>query len=252
MESFCIAACLQYMVINIKLLMNCSNLCFYLSFSNWRWLLTCRQNAMRWIFQGSACLICSILVHTGIYARSSPLCNANSDLQVQYGHFCAQEECGRIWAQLLNSNLTALISVTRGKSCLTYPIAQRNALWNGGDSTFNILWCQWLRSLWVVPFVVGVVGSRDLVIQCGTERCRHLFCTGSFPEGCWLGLYFTYKACNNKQGTVSQQEKLPSLWKAGIEILSKQCGVSESPRSPPRQWLWGDLGCARDRWEERK
>lgn len=240
MESFCIAACLQYMVINIKLLMNCSNLCFYLSFSNWRWLLTCRQNAMCWIFQRSACLICSILVHTGIYSRSSSLCNANVWSASTIWALLCTRRVRQDLSTALNSNPSALISVTRGKSCLTYPIPQHNALWNGGDNTFNImrccteLWCQWLRSLWVVPFVMGAVGSRDLVIQCRTERCRHLLCTGSFPKGCWLGLDFTYKACDNKQGTTSQQEKLPSVWKAGIEILSKQCGVSESPRNPPQ------------------
>lgn len=72
--------------------MNCSNLCFYLSFRNWRWLLTCRQNTMCRIFQRTAYRMC-IHLYIQAFTHAAPrFAMQMYDLQVQYWLFCAQEE----------------------------------------------------------------------------------------------------------------------------------------------------------------
>lgn len=111
--------------------MNCSNLCFDLSFSNWRWLLTCRQNVTWWISKDLPTEYTSACTYRHLCSAphfAMQMC----DLQVQYGFFCVQEVWGRIWARALNSSpVLAIISVTRGKSCLTSSIPQHKALKTG-------------------------------------------------------------------------------------------------------------------------
>lgn len=121
--------------------MNCSNLCFDLSFSNWRWLLTCRQNVMWWISKDLPTEYTSACTYRHL-CTSPHFAMQMCDLQVQYWFFCVQEVWGRIWARALNSSpLLALISGTRGTSCWRSSIPQHNALQNGADSASGTLQC---------------------------------------------------------------------------------------------------------------
>lgn len=121
--------------------MNCSNLCFDLSFSNWRWLLTCRQNVMWWISKDLPTEYTSACTYRHL-CTAPHFAMQMCDLQVQYGFFCVQEVWGRIWARALNSSpVLALISVTRGKSCLTSSLPRHNALQKGSDNVSGTMQC---------------------------------------------------------------------------------------------------------------
>lgn len=153
--------------------MNCSNLCFDLSFSNWRWLLTCRQNVMWWISKDLPTEYTSACTYRHL-CTAPHFAMQMCDLQVQYRFFCVQEVWGRIWAWALNSSpILALISVTRGKSCLASSIPQHNALQNRVDNASGTMQCcmelereagttpDTLRSAFpygnVVPFLPGEI-----------------------------------------------------------------------------------------------
>lgn len=214
--------------------MNCSNLCFDLSFSNWRWLLTCRQNVTWWISKDLPTEYTSACTYRHL-CTAPHFAMQMCDLQVQYGFLCVQEAWGRIWARALNSSpVLALISVTRGKSCFTASIPQHNALQNGGDNARGTMQC-WrelereagstpdtLSSAFpygnVLPFLPGEVSPS----QRGRERCRHSLWTSSFPKWCWPGFSPRCKPCGNKQGTESHQEQFPSLLKAGMETQNTE------------------------------
>lgn len=142
--------------------MNCSNLCFDLSFSNWRWLLTCRQNVMWWISKDLPTEYTSACTYRHL-CTAPRFAMQMCDLQVQYGFFCVQEVWGRIWARALNSSpVLALISVTRGKSRLMSSTPQHKALQNrGGDTSGTMQCCMELRreagstlTLRAVPFLM--------------------------------------------------------------------------------------------------
>lgn len=191
--------------------MNCSNLCFDLSFSNWRWLLTCRQNVTWWISKDLPTEYASACTYRHL-CTAPHFAMQMCDLQVQYRFFCVQEVWGRIWAWALNSSpVLALVSVTRGKSCLTSSTPQPNALQNGGGNASGTMQCcvelKWeagttpdtLRSAFpdgnVVPFLPGEVSPESMWER---ERCRHSFQTSSFPKGCWLEFSPRYLVITNR------------------------------------------------------
>lgn len=122
--------------------MNCGNLCLYLSLAigDGFWLVdrtlcvgfskdlpaeyarTCMYRHLRTRFLAlqCKCMICKYKVGSSVHKRS---------------------EAGSEHSLWTPGPALALISVTRGKSCLTHFVSQRNALQNGGDNTVNVMEC---------------------------------------------------------------------------------------------------------------